>query len=151
MIFSWSCESWWAETEKKRFSKASREQELTWRWKGEQKEAGTAWYVEVYDPRQARTIIMSHPCDQGLILPLTPGLAQDSHFPRFPHRAPQHCAPALASSLQADLPAPTRHKRCSLWFNCLLKSGLWHNWAHFHSDVFTEWRFQRRQKRAWRG
>lgn len=144
MIFSCSCESWWAEKKKKkRFFKAFREQELTKRWKGELKKAETAWDVKLYDPKQARTIIMSHPCamtswGQGLILSLTPGLAQDSHFPRFPHRAPLHCAPALVSSPQSDPPAPAKHRRCSERFNCLSESGLWHNWAHF-----SQWYFYR--------
>lgn len=41
---------------RKRFSKASRQQERMCGWKDEQKEVGTAWNIKVYDLKQATMI-----------------------------------------------------------------------------------------------
>ena len=43
---------------RKRFSKASRQQELMWGWKDEQKEVGTACSFKVSDLKQATTVII---------------------------------------------------------------------------------------------
>lgn len=126
---------------KKRFSKACREQELTQRWKGEQKEVGTAWNVLLYGPKQARTIMMAHPCAMSRVVRVWScpwARAQNSQFPHFPHRAPQHCAPALASSLQSDPPAPAKHKRflCGLTAFQRVACG---PQLGTRSHIFTEW------------